>query len=39
MIADAKREASPERMAVLERCRKAVQPGLARLAELLQAAA
>jgi len=37
MVAEATREASPEHMAVLERYRKAVQPGLARLAELLQA--
>ena len=37
MVAEATREASPELMAVLERYRKAVQPGLARLAELLQA--
>jgi cation diffusion facilitator CzcD-associated flavoprotein CzcO len=39
MIAHAALEESPEHMAVLERYREAVQPGLARLAELLQSAA
>jgi hypothetical protein len=39
MIAQATRQAAPDHMAVLERYRDAVQPGLARLGELLQSAA